>query len=142
MQHYQSKSAFTLIEVVLSLAVLTAGLTAIVSVYMVSLQWIEEIRVDLTALQTGRAALADASLLMDENNIRLGHSNTDNEAKGWLNDYYVVRTVETPSYPNFPGSAGEYLRVRIQVFFGGTDEDGVMAHDFYSDQIMPAEYKP
>ncbi len=136
----QSRLAFTLIEVALSLAVLVTGLTAIISIYMVSLQWVEEIRIDLTALQTGRIALADAGVLMDKDNNRLGQKNTDTTSKGWINDYYIVRSVETPSYPNFPGSAGKYLRVTIQVYYGGTEEDGLLAHEFSVDQIMPKEY--
>lgn len=135
------RSAFTLIETSLALGVLTFGLTAIVAVYMVSLQWIEEIRVDLTALQTGRIVLADAGVLADEDGTALGLSNLDTEAKGWVNDYYVVRSVEKPSYPNFDATAGTYLRVRIQVYYGGNDEDGLLSHDFYCEQIMPPEYK-
>jgi type II secretory pathway pseudopilin PulG len=136
-----NRSAFTLIEVTLALGVLTFGLTAIVAVYMVSLSWIEEIRVDLTALQTGRMVLADAGVLSDKDDVPSGYSNLDATAKGWVNDYFVVRTVEKPSYPNFDSTVGTYLRVQIQVYFGGTDEDGLLAHDFYCEQIMPSEYK-
>lgn len=142
MYYKRHRQAFTLIETTLAMAVLIIGLTAIVSVYMVSLQWIEEIRVDLTALQTGRVVLADAGVLMDDNNDRKGLSNLEPEAKGWVNDYFVVRTVETPPYPLFDSTAGKYLRVRIQVFYGGTDEDGLLAHDFTSEQIVPKEYNP
>ena len=141
-KHGKHRLGFTLLEVMLALAVLVTGLTAVVSIYMVSLQWIEEIRVDLTALQTGRAVLADAGILTDRDHARLNHSNKDAEAKGWLNDYYVVRTTEEVVRPNFPVSAGTYLHVRIQVYFGGTDEDGILAHDFTCDQIMLEEYNP
>ena len=136
-----ARSAFTLIEATLALGVLTFGLTAVVAVYMISLTWIEEIRVDMTALQTGRIVLASADVLTDKDNDPAGYNNLDTVAKGWVNDYFVVRTVEEPSYPNFDKTVGTYLRVRIQVYYGGTEEDGLLAHDFYCDQIMPPEYK-
>ncbi len=136
------KSAFTLIEVALSLAVLVAGLTAVISIYMVSLQWVEEIRVDLTAMQTGRIVLADAGVLMDKDDNRLGLKNTDPEAKGWLNDYFILRTVTTPAISHFDSSAGRYVTVRIRVYHGGTDQDGVLAHDFHCDQIILKDYNP
>ncbi len=141
MRRLQQRAAFTLIETTLALGVLIFGLTAIVSVYMISLSWIEEIRIELTALQTGRIVLADASVLRNRDDTPAGCSNLDETAKGWVNDYFVVRTVEKPSYPDFDSAVGTYLRVRIQVYFGGDDEDGLLAHDFYSEQIMPAEYK-
>ncbi|NRA36989.1 MAG: type II secretion system protein [Planctomycetes bacterium] len=140
----KSTTAFTLIEIALSLAILITGLTAVISIYMVSFQWIEEIRVDLTALQTGRVIMVDAGLLMDENDARLEKSNLDASAKGWINDYYVVRTVETQTVPGFTASdkAGTYITVRIQVYYGGTDEDGLLSHDFSCDQIIPYGYVP
>ncbi len=139
--YYSKRSAFTLIETTLALGVLIFGLTAIVSVYMISLTWIEEIRIELTALQTGRVVLSDAGVLKDKQGSFKNASNLDATASGWVNDYFVVRTVEKPSYPKFDSSVGTYLRVRIQVYFGGNDEDGLLVHDFYSEQIMPAEYK-
>ena len=120
------------------------GLTSILSIYMLSLQWVEEIRVDLTALQTGRAVLADAGILTDKNNdpILPGPSNLDAVAKGWLNDYFVVRRIDAADVVNLPKGAGKYVTVHIQVYYGGDDQDGVLAHDFYFDQIIPGEYNP
>ncbi len=135
-------SAFTLLEVMLALAVLVTGLTSVISIYMVSLTWIEEIRVDLTALQSGRIALVDAGALRAADNKPLNQSNLDIQAKGWLNDYYIVRTVKRPTHIIHPLSAGTYITVRIQVYYGGTDEDGLLAHDFSCDQIIPAGYAP
>lgn len=135
-------SAFTLMEVMLSLAVLVSGLTSVVSIYMVSLTWIEEIRVDLTALQSGRIALVDAGSLRGHDGSPLHQGNLDAVAKGWLNDYYIVRTVTRPSDVEHPSSAGTYVRVRIQVYYGGSDNEGLLAHDFMCDQIIPVEYGP
>ena len=133
-------AAFTLLEVMLALAVLVTGLTAVISIYMVSLTWIEDIRVDLTALQSGRVALVDAGALRSKENVPLNKGNLDLVAKGWLNDYYIVRTVKQPTDKVHPATAGTYVTVRIQVYFGGTDEDGLLAHDFSCDQIVPAGY--
>ncbi|NRA39624.1 MAG: type II secretion system protein [Planctomycetes bacterium] len=142
------RSAFTLLEVALSIGILVVGLTGIISVYMVSLSWAEEIRVDLTALQTARIVLADATILTDENDLPQNFDNRDTEAKGWVNDYFAVRTfdeaesVDLPGAGNGVGSAGEYVKVRVQVYYGGNDEDGLLAHELFCHQIILPEYKP
>ena len=136
----RSRAAFTLVEVMLSLVVLVSGLTSVVSLYMVSLSWIEEIRVDLTALQSGRIALVDAGALHGSDGTALNQGNLDAEASGWLNDYYIVRTVTRPPEVEHPSSARTYVRVRIQVYYGGSESDGLLAHDFSCDQIIPVEY--
>ena len=137
-----TRSAFTLLEVALAIAVLSVGLTAVVSLYMVSLKWAEEIRIDLTALQSGRMALNDAGVLMNDDYSYCGHSNADAEAKGYVNDYYIVRSYDKSKISTLPNNAGEFGPVVVRVFYGGNDEDGLLVHELHSTQIIHRDYKP
>ena len=136
------RRAFTLIEVTLSIAVLIAGLTAVVSIYLVAITWIEEIRIDLTAMQTGRAVLADAGILMDDKNIPLNLNNRSEEAKGWVNDYYVVRTYDKMAATILPNDAGLYVQVQVHIYTGGNQLDGHLAAVLSCKQILLKEYHP
>lgn len=135
------QSGFTLLEVALSIGILAVGLTAVVSVYMLALGWTEEIRINLTALKTGRAVLADAGILMDENRNPLNKSNRDTEAKGWVNNYFVVRKYDDSKSFNLAKNAGKYVEVEIQVYAGGNDDDGLLVHEIFCHQILPSGYK-
>ncbi len=139
---HRNRSAFTLLEVALSIGILVVGLTAVVSVYMVALGWSEEIRVDLTALQTGRIVLADAGVLADKNDVPLGLTNKDSTAKGWVNDYFVVRSFNPAETTTLPNGAGDYTEVRVQVYYGGNDSDGKLAHQLFCHQVILPEYNP
>ncbi len=138
----QLRTAFTLLEVALSIGVFVVGLTAVVSVYMVSLNWAEEIRVDLTALQTARVVIADAGVITNKDDSNAGCSNRDTEAKGWVNDYYVVRRYDPALVTTLPNNAGDYVRVRVQVYYGGDDKDGQLAHELFCHQILLKAYTP
>ena len=137
----QQRSAFTLLEIALAIGILSIGLTAIVSVYMLALSWTEEIRVNLTALKTGRAVLADAGILMDEQRNSLGFSNGDAEAKGWANNYFIVRTIDTSKSVALENDAGTYVNVKVEVYSGGNDSDGLLVHQIFCHQILPKGYK-
>ena len=135
------RKGFTLLEVALSIGILAVGLTAVVSVYMLALGWTEEIRVNLTALKTGRAVLADAGILMDENRKPLNKSNRDTEAKGWVNNYFIVRKYDDSKSVSLGNNAGKYVEVEVQVFSGGDDNDGLLVHEIYCHQVLPSRYK-
>ena len=92
--HRAQQQGFTLLEVALSIGILSFGLTAVVSVYMLSLKWAEEIRVDLTAMQSGRVALFDAGVLLDKDDNPANFNNRDELAKGYVNDYFIVRSYD------------------------------------------------
>ena len=138
----QARAGFTLLEVALAIGVLVVGLTAIVSVYMVSLGWASEIRIDLTALQTARIVIADAGVLADEDGVALGHTNRTSEASGWVNDYYVVRTFDVTETETLPNNGGDYIKVQVQVYFGGDANDGTLVQRLFSHQIVLKEYNP
>jgi type II secretory pathway pseudopilin PulG len=138
----RQRQAFTLLEIALSIGILAFGLTAVVTVYMVSLKWAEEIRVDLTALQTARVALYDAGVLLNDDDTPTSFSNRDEEAKGWMNDYYVVRTYDKSEAINLPNNGGLYTHVRVKIYYGGNDKDGQLAHEMVSHYIIPKAYLP
>ncbi len=137
----QQRGAFTLLEIALAIGILSIGLTAVVSVYMLALSWTEEIRVNLTALKTGRAALADAGILMDKKRNPLDLSNSDAEAKGWANNYFIVRTIDTSKSVTLDNDAGTYVEVKVEVYSGGDDTDGLLVHQIFCHQILPKGYK-
>ena len=142
MQDRQQRSAFTLLEVSLSMGILIVGLTSIVSVYMLTLSWVDEIRINLTALKTGRIVLYDAGVLMDDEGTRLTFNNLDAEAKGWVNNYFVVRTVDVASQQTLPNNAGSYVDVHVTVYAGGNDDDGTLTHEIFSKQFVNGDYGP
>lgn len=135
-------SGFTLLEVVLSIAILTVGLTAVVSVYMVALSWVSEIRVDLTALQTARIVMVDAGVLTDEDDVNAGFNNRDVKASGWVNDYFVVRSYDPSRTITLPNGGGDYVETVVKVFAGGNENDGALVQQLCCHQIIPLEYMP
>ena len=135
------RGGFTLLEIALSIGILSIGLTAVVSVYILALSWTEEIRVNLTALKTGRAVLADAGILMDKNRNPLDLSNRDEEAKGWANNYFMVRSYDPSESIALDNDAGLYIKVKVEVYTGGDDTDGLLVHQIFCHQILPREYK-
>ncbi len=141
-RHSINRQGFTLLEVALSIGILSFGLTAVVSVYMLSLKWAEEIRVDLTALQSGRIALSDAGILLDKDDNSANHSNRDEIARGYVNDYFVVRSYDKSESVALPNKMGEYTAVSVKVYYGGDDTDGVLAHEIFCHYIIPESYKP
>ena len=133
---------FTLIEVAISIGILSFGLTAILLVYLTSLRWAEEVRIDLTGLHSARGALYNASHLTDAKGVPLGCKNTDVVAEGWVNDYYVVRASQKKAMPVEMNSLGEYYEVRVQLYYGGNQDDGRLVQELGTDILVPAGYAP
>lgn len=139
----KQRRAFTLIEVAMSIAILSFGLTAILVVYLTSLRWAEEIRIDMTSLHTARAAIYDAGVLADENDVSLGLTNTDSPAEGWVNGYYIIRTyTEEPWSSAGLSSLGKYVDVNVKVYYGGDNLRGRLVQDVYCEQFLLSGYNP
>lgn len=139
---FRHGSGFTLIEIAMSIAVFAFGLTAVIVVYMVTLRWAEEVRIDLTALQSGRAVLRDCSILRDKQDQALLLNNREPEAKGWVNNYYFVRSYSLADAIVLPDNYGLYVDVVVKVYYGGTEVDGRLVHQLCSHQIIPGAYLP
>lgn len=136
------KDGFTLIEVAIAIGVLSFGLTAILIVYLTSLRWAEEIRIDLTSLHSARAAIFDAAMLTDESNVSLGFTNTDAMAEGWMNDYYIVRTASPQVIDPGLSAVGSYYEIKVQVYYGGNSDTGRFVQELNSEQFVPSGYAP
>ncbi|NRA37423.1 MAG: hypothetical protein HRU15_04740 [Planctomycetes bacterium] len=133
-----NRAAFTLIEIAMSIGILTFGITAVIAVYLTALKWAEEIRVDLTAMHSGKACLFDASLLFDGSNSPA--RNDDAIASGWVNDYFIYRTVDTGNAINIINNGGKFSEVTVQVYYGGNNTDGRLIHSITVPQILPSTY--
>ena len=129
-------SAFTLLEVIVALSVLIVGITASTRVYTLILKWSEEVRVDMTALETGRTALYNAAVLTDRQGNVKSHKNDDVQAAGWLNVYYVVREIDETKTKILPDEYGKYVHISIRVYYGGDDTDGALVHSLESREII------
>ena len=140
MRSRKSISAFTLLEVMIAISMLAVGLTAVVSTFLMALDWSSQVRIDLTALQAGRIAISDATLLVDRNENPLSFRNDAEEAKGWLNNYFIVRTCDPSERELLPNNGGTYQLVRIEVYYGGDDEDGTLVQHLTGRQILPPGY--
>ncbi len=136
----KSIEGFTLIEIVLAMAVLGLGMATVMTVFMTSLRWAEEVKLDLTALQAGRIALYDAGVLHDQTNTPLGFKNDEAEVKGWLNTYYIVRTVPTTRKHTINQKGGDFVEVAVKVYYGGDDTTGELVHHLIMQQIIPDGY--
>ena len=137
-----NRSAFTLIEVAISIGILSFGLTAILVVYLTSLRWAEEIRIDMTSLHMARAAVYDAGVLTDKDDVGKGYDNSDTPAEGYVNDYYVVRTFVEDPLPGMVSSIGRYVTVNVEVFYGGDKDTGRPVQNIECDQFLLSGYKP
>lgn len=138
--HCRSRSAFTLLELMLAISMLAVGLTAVVSTYLLALDWSSQVRIDLTALQAGRIAIADATLLTDEDDNMLSFRNDDELAQGWLNNYYIIRTCNPSDVELLPNNGGKYITVRVKIYYGGDEEDGRLVHHLIGRQILANGY--
>ncbi len=138
----RTSEGFTLIEVAMSIAILSFGLTAILIVYLTSLRWAEEIRIDLTSLHSARAAIYDAGVLTDEFDVSAGFDNSDTPASGYVNDYYIVRTYTEDPFATGLATAGTYVDVEVKVYYGGTDLTGRLVQTINCSQIIHSDYNP
>lgn len=140
LMRFRSDQGFTLIEIVLAMAVLGLGMATVMTVFMTSLRWAEEVKLDLTALQAGRIALYDAGVLYDNNLQPLNFKNDVAEAKGWLNTYYIVRSIDAARTVNIIKKGGDFVHVDVKVYYGGDDATGELVHHLQMQQIIPDGY--
>jgi len=128
-----NRRAFTLVEVALAMAVLTVGLTAVTAVYLTALRWTAETRHQFIAIDTAQQVLREPALLSLDRagGTPAGFSALESESRGFLNGLYLVRrrlaqeeltSSPTTAQPARPVANAD--RVRIEVYAGGTDEDG------------------
>lgn len=111
--------AFTLIEVLLALLLLGLGLLSVLGLTLAGTRDATRAMAMATAYSTARAALYDPALL------DAGATLADPSVTGYLNGYFVVRTIEQTAI--IPGGSGAVDQVRVNVYWGnsGTSLAGV-----------------
>ena len=81
---------FTLIEVAISIAILAAGSTACISMYITGIRWTTEAKVNASAPITAQAVMDTPVVFAgDPRNTPPFKYTTDNA--GWINHYYAER---------------------------------------------------
>lgn len=122
----QHRSAFTLLEVAVSLAILTIGLTAATSVYITGLRWAAEARQNFTGMETAQQVLRHPDILRDARvgGALCGFDQDTDEAAGWLNGYFITRKRHSADDVNVTSGGGSLRSVSVEVYAGGTKEDG------------------
>ena len=122
------RTAFTFIEVAISMVVLVVGLTAVLSLLFVGLDWGREIHLRTSVINTARAAIDDP-LLVDPaaDPIVLG------TVTGYVNGLFVVREATEYAEDRWMGAArggrllqtfdvtglpGFYAKIKVEVYEG------------------------
>ena len=140
------RNAFTLLEIAISIGVITIGLTAAVIVYFTGVRWANDAKVNYSAYSTARAVYNNAAILRTDPSFNDSDpaSNLEPVCKGYLNGFYLVRTVENITAVGVlaGGEAGQLTEVRINVYDGGTDIDGEEIIELHAKLFVPAGYKP
>ena len=140
------RSAFTLLEIAVSIGVITIGLTAAVVVYFTGVRWANDAKLNYTAYATARSVYNNAIILKTDPNFvdTDPADNLQDSCKGYLNGFYVVRTVESKVDVGVlaGGKAGTMTEVRVNVYDGGTDVDGEEAVELHAKLFVPAGYGP
>jgi Tfp pilus assembly protein PilV len=108
------RTAFTLIEVLLSMLLLGLGLLSVIAMTLWGTREATKAMAMATAYGTARSALYDPKV------IDASASAADPSVTGYLNGYFVVRTIEASSF--LPASGGTIDQVRVNVYWGNDGE--------------------
>ena len=145
-KYRKQQSAFTLLEIAISIGVITIGLTAAVMVYFTGVRWANDAKVNYSAYTTARAVYNNAAILKTDPSFDAAEEadNLQDSCKGYLNGFYVVRTITSRSDVGVltAGNAGTMTDVRINVYDGGTDIDGEEVVELHARLFVPAGYGP
>lgn len=134
------RSAFTLLEIAVSIGILTVGLTAVVVVYYTGVRWAHDAKVDYSAYATARSVYENASILKNHPDFPENTTahNLSDECKGYINGFYVVRTITNKT--ELASKAGTITEVEVQVYDGGTDANGEHVAQFTGKLYVPYAY--
>ncbi|NRA40273.1 MAG: type II secretion system protein [Planctomycetes bacterium] len=135
-----SRSAFTLLEIAVSIGILTVGLTAVVVVYYTGVRWAHDAKVDFSAYSTARSVYENASILKNHPDFpdSAQAHNLSDECKGYINGFYVVRSITKET--ELENKAGTITEVEILVYDGGTDANGEQVAKFSGKLYVPYAY--
>lgn len=108
------RSGFTLVEVLLSILLLGLGLLAVLGLTLSGTRDATQAMAMATAYSTARSAMYDPKAIDPTKTA------SDATVTGYLNGYYVVRTIEE-SLP-LPSGGGTTDRVRVDVYWGNSGD--------------------
>lgn len=108
------RTAFTLVEVLLAMLVVGLGLLAVVAMTVWGTREGTKAIAMATAYSTARTVMYDPTL------VDAAATVADPSVTGYLNGYFVVRTIEHSS--SLPGSGGTIDNVRVDVYWGNQGE--------------------
>ena len=124
-RNIKTLTGFTLIEVALSIAILAAGSTACIAMFITGLRWTMEAKINATAAITAQAVVA-TPMILERDSRNTGPFPFTSDAKGWLNTYYIVRTVDNKT--TLSNNGGYNCEVEITVYHGGDNTDGEIVY--------------
>ncbi|MFW5828979.1 MAG: hypothetical protein ACOCXA_01845 [Planctomycetota bacterium] len=123
------RSAFTLVEIALALAVLLVGLTAVTSVYLTGLRWGGEVRHGMSVMRYVHDVANDPRLLTESPGAEpVGDAGTI-PSSGWYNGYYFVRARQEVAPEDWPILSGGTRYETLISVYAGEWFDGVSAAD-------------
>ena len=125
MRRIQSQIGFTLIEVALAMAILAAGSTACIAMYVTGLRWTTEAKINASAPLSAQS-VSDTPQILSLDPRNTGPYSYTTNSEGWINNYYAVRQVSdliTHTDRNGSDSGGYTCTVDVDIFHGG-DKDG------------------
>ena len=134
------RSAFTLVEVAISITILVIGLTAAMSLLVVGVGWATDAKVNYTAIDAAQSIIDNPGILAKVHAQLPPTSSEDssdpitpltNVCSGYFNGYFFVRTI-VAAVENLPDSGGTYMTVRIEGYHGGDDQLGTKVVDYHS----------
>lgn len=130
MLNLKNSIGFTLIEVAISIAILAAGSTACISMFITGIRWTTETKVNASAPITAQAVMDTPKIFAgDPRNTPPFKYTVDSQ--GWINNYFAQRIVsdlEEVRDRNGKPSGGYICTVDVRIFMGGDDKDGELVY--------------
>jgi prepilin-type N-terminal cleavage/methylation domain-containing protein len=109
-----NRRAFTLIEVLLALLLVSLGMGSVLTMTVWGTRESTKAVALATAYSSARSALYDPAI------IDAAATPDSPNVTGYLNGYYLIRTIE--SSETLPASAGVLARIRVDVYWGNDGE--------------------
>lgn len=125
-------NGFTLIEVALSIAILAAGSTACIAMFVTGMHWMTIAKCNSTAPSTAQAVAETPQVFNADPRNTGGPYTYTIDGEGWVNNYYAVRTVSnvTPLNDASASPTGGYIvTVDVDIYHGGDKDTGDIVYN-------------
>ena len=127
----KQRSGFTLIEVAIAIAILAAGSTACITMFITGLKWTEEVKINASAAFTAQSVINAPQVFEEDARNKDAPYLFTKDSKGWINGYYAVRTVsdlETIVDRNGSATGGYVANITVYIYHGGDESDGELVY--------------